>query len=54
MCKFLIIESLLASENLEMLTNRSLSYMRYKPEEKITVSINFKCNGFSPKEKVEQ
>jgi hypothetical protein len=52
MCKFLIVEALLASINLESLTNRSLQYMRYKPKEKISISLDFKCNGFVPKSEV--
>lgn len=50
LCKFIIVETLLTSLSLEELTNRSLRYMKFKPDNKITVSIDFKCNGFIPKE----
>lgn len=54
MCKFIIVDALMAINNIEFLTNKSLNYMRFKPEHKINVTTDFICNGFIPKKPKEE
>ena len=54
MCKFIIVDALMAINNIEFLTNKSLNYMRFKPEHKIDVTTDFICNGFIPKKPKEE
>lgn len=50
MCKFLVTNALATLSNLQYLTNQSLSYMRFKPENQINVEFDINCEGFIKKE----
>ena len=49
MCQFLVANGLAALYAVVSTTNKGLSYMRYKSNSQITIDIDFKCNGYSPR-----